>query len=322
MAIDLVSAGAPLLNLRGVTDVRQPAAAQPQAPGMLGNLLAGASVPESQQEQMRRQIGGLFGIDTRSPAEQFRDRLLQSNIDTNTSEGVAQAVQIAKELNMPSLASELTEQQREMERTNEALGANRAFKAMYFQDLADSVEDEGLKSFLTNRVPAILGGQFDDMSQEDLDKLVNNAYKNFGQEFKDVPDISEEEAVRAVDILASQFPGQEELFSNPVVLDQIWTIKNRYKKELSWAEAAQVFMQRYSANLEDAFANLSEGGNIPRGLDAGSSRAGRQPAGTAITPPSVQSYQEGARAALGNLPPVDKRFEYNPNSFLNRLLRP
>jgi len=173
---------------------------------------------------------------------------------------------------------------------------------MYFQDLAESVEDEGLRTFLQGRSAASLAGQFDGTTQEDLDKLVTNAFKNFGQEFKDVPAISEEEAERGVDILTAQFPGQEELLSNPVVLDQIWTIKNRYKKEMSWAEAAQVFMQRYSKNLEDAFANLEVGSTLPRGLDAGSPMSGMQPGGTAITAPSVQSYQEGARAALESMP--------------------
>lgn len=242
--------------------------------------------------------------------------------------GVAQAPVLA-EMGTSSVRKALgmedprLKQQQETEKlANQSLGISRAFKASYFEDLADSIEDEGLKNFFKGRIPSILSGQFDQMTQEDIDKLVSNAYKNFGQEFKDVPDISEEEAERAVNILTAQFPGQEELLSNPVVLDQIWTIKNRYKKEMSWAEAAQVFMQRYSKNLKDAFAGLEMGGTLSRGPDAGSPMRGVQPAGTAITPPSVQSYQEGARAALGNLPPVDKRFEYNPNSFLNRMLRP
>ena len=222
--------------------------------------------------------------------------------------GVAQAPVLA-EMGTSSLRKlfgledpRLAEAQAQAQANNEALGIGRSIKAMYFQDLAESVEDEGLRTFLQGRSAASLAGQFDGTTQEDLDKLVTNAFKNFGQEFKDVPAISEEEAERGVDILTAQFPGQEELLSNPVVLDQIWTIKNRYKKEMSWAEAAQVFMQRYSKNLEDAFANLEVGSTLPRGLDAGSPMSGMQPGGTAITAPSVQSYQEGARAALESMP--------------------
>jgi len=106
MAIDLVSAGAPLLNLRGVTDVRQPAATpQTETPGMLGNLL-GSEGPMTQQQKMRRDIGGLFGVDTTSPSQKLKNQLAETGVSLATSEGLIQAATFAKNLGLSGAAVE------------------------------------------------------------------------------------------------------------------------------------------------------------------------------------------------------------------------
>lgn len=73
--VNLAGALAPLLNYRGVAPAPQ-ATQQPQDTGMLGNLLGGVQqAPETQQQAMQRQIGGLFGVDTRTTAQKLRDQL-------------------------------------------------------------------------------------------------------------------------------------------------------------------------------------------------------------------------------------------------------
>ena len=119
--VDVARAGAPLLNLRGVTDVRQPAATASQKDelGMLGNLLAGSSAPMTQQQKMRRDIGSLFGVDTRSPVEKLREQL--AGIDMTSAAGLQQGAQFAKDLKLSAQAIQLNTLASQKQREEQAI---------------------------------------------------------------------------------------------------------------------------------------------------------------------------------------------------------
>jgi len=147
--VDVARAGAPLLNLRGVTDVRQPAAAsQAKDDGMLGNLLAGSTAPMTQQQKMRRDIGTLFGVDTRSVDEKVRSALLDSGISPESSAGYNMAAQLyaqegatAKALKAQMLAD--AKKREEQEKSAQAMNITNLQNSIVNQASAAGVPELG-----------------------------------------------------------------------------------------------------------------------------------------------------------------------------------
>jgi hypothetical protein len=163
--VDVARAGAPLLNLRGVTDVRQPAAtaAQKDELGMLGNLLAGSSAPMTQQQKMRRDIGGLFGVDTRSPMEKLREQL--ADMPLKTAADYANAAQVAKDLGLTAQAIQLSQKSAQLGETEEktrvateATVAGRAAEAQRVIATMENTTDPRIMKELQGLIPSVAQG--------------------------------------------------------------------------------------------------------------------------------------------------------------------
>jgi len=184
MAIDLVSAGAPLLNLRGVTDVRQPAATQAEGDGLLDGLLAGSSAPMTQQQKMRRDIGGLFGIDTRSPMQKLREQL--ANMPLTTAADYANAAQAARDLGLSAQAIKLNQKSAELgeseEKTRvatEATIAGRSAEAQRVIAAMQNTTDPRVVRELQSLLPSIGTGS---LSGSELTTAIDNAFDRYAIE--------------------------------------------------------------------------------------------------------------------------------------------
>jgi hypothetical protein len=140
MAIDLVNPGAPLLKLRGVTDVRQPAATTSQKDelGMLGNLLAGSSAPMTQQQKVGRNLSRMFGVDTRSVDEKVASELLALGLTPNSAAGLNKAAQLYSQegATAKALQSQMQADTKEQEEQNTAA------ESMNITNLQNSVANQ------------------------------------------------------------------------------------------------------------------------------------------------------------------------------------
>jgi hypothetical protein len=123
--VDLARALSPLLSLRGAVETPQQQTTTAPADGTLEGLLGGLSsqAPMTQQEQMRRQIGGMFGVDTRSPAEKLTEQIAQAGLG-NSSEDLKRMAEMARDLKLPAQAANLFERAA-IKREQEAIAARQ-----------------------------------------------------------------------------------------------------------------------------------------------------------------------------------------------------
>lgn len=113
---DFTRAISPLLNLG------RAAQAQPTQATTSDSLLAGLMAPMPQQtqtEQMRSNIGRLFGLDTRPPMVKLQEQL--AGIDMSTAAGIQQGAQFAKNLGLSAQAIQLNALASQKQREEQAI---------------------------------------------------------------------------------------------------------------------------------------------------------------------------------------------------------
>jgi hypothetical protein len=195
---DFTRALSPLLNLGK--------AAQPQATQATtsDSLLAGLMAPMPQQtqtQQMRTNIGRLFGLDTRPPMEKLQEQL--ADMPLTTAADYANAAQVAKDLGLSAQAIQLSQKSAQLRETEEKTKlsiqqqqAKVSAGVARVQSVADSIEDPATKQRLYGLLPQIasldltgddIGKSIDDILEQERESKLSpkeraDLYKDFTPE--------------------------------------------------------------------------------------------------------------------------------------------
>jgi len=137
---DFTRAISPLLNLGRAT---QP---QPTQATTSDSLLAGLMAPmppQTQTQQMRTNIGSLFGLDTRPPMEKLREQL--AGMPLTTAVDYANAAQVAKDLGLSAQALQLSQKSSQLgaaEQEKSVQAQEKATQAMNITNLQNSIANQ------------------------------------------------------------------------------------------------------------------------------------------------------------------------------------
>jgi len=195
---DFTRAISPLLNLGRAT---QP---QPTQATTSDSLLAGLMAPmppQTQTQQMRTNIGSLFGLDTRPPMEKLQEQL--AGMPLSTAADYANAAKVAKDLGLPAQAIQLSQKSAQLGETEEKTRlsiqqqqAKVAAGVSRVQSVAESIEDPDTKQRLYGLLPQIasldlagddIGKSIDDILEQERESKLSpkeeaDLYKDFTRE--------------------------------------------------------------------------------------------------------------------------------------------
>ena len=170
---DFTRAISPLLNLGRAT---QP---QPTQATTSDSLLAGLMAPmppQTQTQQMRTNIGSLFGLDTRPPMEKLQEQL--AGMPLSTAADYANAAKVAKDLGLPAQAIQLSQKSAQLGETEEKTRlsiqqqqAKVAAGVSRVQSVAESIEDPDTKQRLYGLLPQIASL---DLAGDDIGKSIDD----------------------------------------------------------------------------------------------------------------------------------------------------
>jgi len=165
--IDLVSNLLPgILSAEGRRRQEATQALTSQAqPTTSDSLLAGlmAPMPQTQTEQMRTNIGGLFGLDTRPPMVKLQEQL--AGMPLTTAADYANAAQVAKDLGLPAQAVQLSQKSAQLGETEEKARvatesaiAGRAAEAQRVIAAMENTTDPRIMKELQGLIPSVSAG--------------------------------------------------------------------------------------------------------------------------------------------------------------------
>jgi len=204
--IDLVSNLLPgILSAEGRRRQEATQALTSQAqPTTSDSLLAGLMAPMPQQtqtEQMRTNIGRLFGLDTRPSMVKLQEQL--AGMPLTTAADYANAAQVAKDLGLPAQAIQLSQKSAQLRETEEKTRlsiqqqqAKVSAGVARVQSVADSIEDPATKQRLYGLLPQIasldlagddIGKSIDDILEQERESKLSpkeraDLYKDFTPE--------------------------------------------------------------------------------------------------------------------------------------------
>ena len=180
---DFTRALSPLLNLGRAA---QPQATQPTQATTSDSLLAGlmAPMPQTQTQQMRTNIGRLFGLDTRPPMEKLQEQL--AGIDMTTAAGLQQGAQFAKDLGLSAQAIQLNAlaaKQGEVEEktrvATEATVAGRSAEAQRIIAAMGNTTDPRIMRELQGLLPSVATGN---LSGSELTTAIEKTFDRYSIE--------------------------------------------------------------------------------------------------------------------------------------------
>lgn len=178
---DFTRAISPLLNLGRAT---QP---QPTQATTSDSLLAGLMAPMPQQtqtQQMRTNIGSLFGLDTRPPMVKLQEQL--AGLPLTTAAGLQQGAQFAKDLGLPAQALQLSQKaaqvgaaEEETRIATESALAGREAEAQRVTAAMENTTDPRIMKELQGLIPSVAAGL---LSGSELTTAIDNSIDRYSIE--------------------------------------------------------------------------------------------------------------------------------------------
>lgn len=188
----------PLLNLGRAT---QP---QPTQATTSDSLLAGLMAPmppQTQTQQMRTNIGSLFGLDTRPPMEKLQEQL--AGIDMTSAAGLQQGAQFAKDLGLPAQALQLSKKATELGVEEQKI----ATQSMNITNLQNTIANAAIQY---DRPDIADAAKFitDPVKLQELFGQVNEAKTQFEDKKKEDREFARDATVinKASDLITQRYP--------------------------------------------------------------------------------------------------------------------